>query len=129
VSFDIFLTSFQNSEVNPLPRSIVLAALSPIASRCESGYWRFTDSVATIDIPDEGPISGLTINRPPGYPEFWQAIVDILSKTPSVLYWGIGAVVADRAVIAHLPRSFVEKLGMPTVTSDVTEILNLIRDS
>jgi hypothetical protein len=129
MSFDIFLTSFQGGEVQPLPRVTVLRALSPIASRGEAGYWRFADSMATVFIPDEGPIPGLTITRPPDYPEFWQAIVDILRQTSSVLYWGRGAVIADRALIPHLPTSFVEKLGAPTVTSDIKEILDLIRDS
>ena len=130
MSFDLFMTCFRNGEVGFFPRAAAVSAFAPIATEREPGIWRFVSNRGTLYLEDQPEIAGLTVNRPPGGDEFWTAVVEVLRQTPSVLYWGPGgAVVADASVVAHLPASFIESVGMPAVTTDIAEILELHRNS
>ncbi len=130
MSFDLFMACFQNGEVAFFPREVAVNAFAPIATKREPGIWRFVSNRGTLYLDDQPVTAGLTINRPPGGDEFWTAVLEVLRRTPSVLYWGpSGAVVADASVIAQLPASFVESVGIPTVTTDIAEIHELLRNT
>ena len=46
-----------------------------------------------------------------------------------MLYWpGKGCVVADKAVIPHIAANFDEKMGTPTVTTDIEKIFELMEN-
>ena len=125
MSFDVWVGCFQNGDIATFPRAIVERAFADIADRSDPATWRLADSGGTLYIGEE---AGFAVNRPPGYDEFWEAIVDVLRQTPSVLYWpGKGCVIADPSVAAHLHPDLVAAVGTPTVTTDVAEILELIR--
>jgi hypothetical protein len=80
---------------------------------------------------DAPEISGFSVNRPPTKDHaFWPAQIDVLRKTPSVLFWpGKGGVVAHECVLGHLPSDLVAAIGPPTVTTDVEVIFELIKEA
>lgn len=74
--------------------------------------------------------SGFAVSRPPDFPSFWAIIAGILQDMPCVLYWtGKGAVIGKLETLPHLPTFFVERLGIPFVSSDPERILGYVRES
>lgn len=72
----------------------------------------------------------ISMNRPPGNMAFFDCVLDLLRRTPSVVYWpGGGCCVADAAVIPHLPESFIESCGVPAVVASGAEIVTCIKRS
>lgn len=127
MSFDVWVGCFQNGELATFPRSIVERAFAAIADRSDPTYWKLADCGGRLAIRDQAEVRGFSVNRPPVYDEFWDAIIEVLQKTPSVLYWpGNGCVIADPATAKHLPSELVAAVGMPTVTNVPSEILDLI---
>jgi hypothetical protein len=131
MSFDIFLSCFHLGNLAAFPRSIVEKAFSVDADETKSTCWtvNYPDGGSGFDyIDEEVEITNFAVNRPPISPAFWEAMLDILRQTPSVLYWpGDGCVVADAAVIEQLPPDLIESLGTPTVVSTGAEILACIQ--
>lgn len=93
------------------------------------GRWRLfgIGSHTTMSMDDGAMVEGLAINRPAGPPEFWEALLDVMRQTSTVLYWpGEGAAVADAAVIPHLPPELVKGVGGVTVTT-IEELFDLMK--
>lgn len=66
----------------------------------------------------------------PARDPFWPALIEVLKQTSCVLYWpGDGCVVASKSVIAHISADFDEAVGTPTVTTDLDEIMEMIREA
>ncbi len=129
MSFDVWLTCFQNGEPATFPRALLERAFAAIADRNDPERW-ILEGGSTLSLDEGTEISGFAVNRPPEYDEFWEAIMEVLRQTPSVFYWpGGGCVVADPAVAKHMPDSFIDGLGTPTVTTDPLAILDLIQNS
>lgn len=129
MSFDVSLSCFQNGEPATFPRALLERAFAAFADRSDPEVWILKGG-STLDVDAGAEINGFSVNRPPEYDEFWNAIMDILRQTPSVFYWPDGGcVIADPAVAKHLPDDFIDGLGTPTVTTDPSEILDLIMNS
>jgi hypothetical protein len=130
MSFDIFLTCFQNGEPANFPRAVVEKAfgVNVVKRKPELMELRYPDGGrGFLYIDDEAEIDNFSVNRPPSSPAFWEAILGILRQTTSVLYWaGNGCVVADASVIPHIPTYLIEGVGEPTVVSTIEEILACI---
>jgi hypothetical protein len=133
MSFDIYVSCFRAGKLTTFPRSIVEKAFSANADETGSTCW-------TVLYPDAGrgfvyidaepEITNFSVNRPPSSPPFWEAILDILRQTPSVLYWpGDGCVIADAAVVEQMPPDMIKSLGAPTVVRTIAEILDCIARS
>lgn len=131
MSFDIFVGCFQNGEPAHFPRAVLDKAFGSFAERTDRAFWRLSypdRGKGDLYMGDADEIDGFMVNRPPASDLFWEALLDILRQTSSVLYWaGDGAAVADPSVIAHLPESMIESLGVPTVVGTTSEILDLIK--
>lgn len=128
MSFDVWVGCFQNGELATFPRSIVERAFAAIADRSDPTSWKLADCRGRLSIDDQAEINGFSVNRPPAHDEFWDAIIEVLQQTPSVLYWpGNGCVIADSATAKHLPSKLIAAVGMPTVTNVPSEILDLIQ--
>lgn len=129
MSFDVCVTCFQNGEPATFPRALLERVFASIADRSDPELWILKGG-STLFVDEGAEISGFSVNRPPEYDEFWNAIMDVLRQTPSVFYWpGGGCVIANSAVAKHLPADLIEALGTPTVTTDPSEIPDLIRRS
>jgi len=131
MSFDISISRYKGGKFHSYPRAILENAFGGFTDRSDPTWWRMSDSFAVIQVDDADEVHGFCVNRPPyGAHPFWPALVDVLRQTGSALYWGVGGfVVADQAVIADLPPDMIKILGLPTVTTSVSEILRLIREN
>ena len=134
MSWDMWMTCFKEGEVATFSCEIAEAAFKPYIMERQGNDW-------VLNFPDDGSgqvsvgydeanrnlVNSLGFNRPSSSPYFWNALIDILRQTDTVLYWaGEGAVVARESTIANLPESFIEAIGTPTVTTDIQEIHRMI---
>jgi acetyl esterase/lipase len=73
---------------------------------------------------------GFAVNKPPDHLGFWKIIAGLLQDLPCVLYWpGGGAVMGSLDLLPHLPRSFIEKLGIPFVSTDPERIRRYVGEN
>ncbi len=137
MSFDIFLVCLDHGNVATFPRSIIEEAFAPFIESRQPTSWKLADCLADVWIgEDEVETSGFMVSRPPGgenHP-FWAALLDIMRKTQTVLHWPSDgpkphAVVANEAVIAHMPPDMIKILGTPAVVTSSGEFLERISDS
>ena len=83
----------------------------------------------TVDIPDGGVVDGFSIRNPVDYLEFWSIIAGFLKDLDCVLYWpGGGAVIGSLDLLPHLPKDFVESMGIPWVSTDPKRIRQYVWD-
>lgn len=98
MSFDVWVTAFRDGKVTTFPRASVEDAFGPFATRTKPERWdlSFPDGGGgVLRMDDDQLITGFGVNRPPGSPLFWQAMLDVLKSAPTVLYWpGGGCVTA-----------------------------------
>jgi hypothetical protein len=137
MSFDIFLVCVDHGSVATFPSSIIKDAFAPFIESRDKSSWKLVNCLADVWIEeDEAETDGFMVSRPPGDEDhpFWAALLDIMRKTQTVLFWpSVGpephAVVAEAAVIAHMPPDMIEKLGTPALVKSPAEFLERINDS
>lgn len=137
MSFDIFLVCVDHGNVATFPSSTIKDAFAPFVESRNKSSWKLADCLADVWIgEDEAETDGFMVSRPPGSEDhpFWAALLDIMGKTRTVLYWMSDgpkphAVVADEAVIAHMPPDMIEALGTPALVRSPAEFLERINDS
>jgi len=122
MSFDIFLVCVDHGEVANFPRSMIEERFAPFIESRTSGSWGLIDSLADVWIAEGSRTSGFMVSRPPGHENhpFWQALLDIMGQTQTVLHWPSGgplphAVVANESVIAHMPADMLRVVGRPKI--------------
>jgi len=131
MSFDIFVTAFQDGKPRAFPRAMLEKAFGPLADMSDPTWWKLKDSFAGIQVDDEAEISDFSVNRPPGddHP-FWPALLRVLDETSSVLYWpGGGPVAVNETAAASVPPVMVKKLGAVQTVKTVAELMRLIGES
>ncbi len=136
MSFDIWVVCLDNGNVAKFPRALVEKACAPFIESRGNGRWKLSDCLADVWIDDELEIGGFSVSRPPGDKKhpFWQALLGIMRNTQTVLHWPTGgpkphAVVANQAVIAHMPPDMVRILGTPNVVTKPEEFWQRIAES
>jgi hypothetical protein len=132
MSFDIFLDAYYRRMPTSFPRKIVEEIFAPMIAGRDDRGWDL-DPIGRVYIDDTAEIGGFSVNRPPETPAFWDAMLTVLRRTPSVLYWpgrrGGCACVADPDVIRNMPADMVESLGEPLVVTSGAAIREAIRVS
>ena len=136
MSFEIYISCFRDGEPSTFPRALAEKIFgSYTTSKKDDPSWVLTfpdGDKSELNLGPEPQIDGFMVNRPTGSPELWNGIIEILKRTSSVLYWpgeATACVVADAAVIPHLPPDMVESIGTPVVTTDSEKIQDVIRSS
>jgi hypothetical protein len=129
MSFSIYLTNFTKGENTKISRAVFDQVLGPFVQP-GVGYGPprlvFPDGGGGEYGDEEGEeINGIYVNRPGGL-DLYRALFNILSRTPTALYWSPGIVVADPAVIPDLPPDMIEAWGEPKVVKSGEEILAAI---
>jgi hypothetical protein len=135
VSLDIFLSTLTDDEGASFDRAIVERAFKAIAVDQLGGYWNLRTPAgemtsATISVADQPRISHFAANRPPGYgyfPEFWNAMFEVLRQTRTVVFWPAGGpkphcCLANPDMISHGPASLIEAIGEPAFVTSGAEI-------
>ena len=134
MSFDIFLAHFQNGEVTSFKRDVFDELFDAfVVGRRDAGFMRvrFPDGGADIYVDDTELLSGMMFNHCGG-DEFFDALFELARRTSSVIFWpGIGrtSVIADPAVLSHLPADFIKSCGEPVLVHDRDGITDAIRDT
>ena len=140
MSFEAYLSCFEDGEVGYFPTSIVEDAFTPFISRRDPEFscWVVTyDDTSSADLylnldPDDAlRCSGFTVARPPDDPRLYDALWEILRATNSAVYCaGECLPMVGRAeTIPHLNPDMVETLGSPVVVVDGDEIRNRFEQS
>jgi hypothetical protein len=142
LSLDIFLSALTDDEAALFDRAIVVRAFKAIAVNQIGGHWNLRTpkgemTSATISVADQPRISHFSANRPPGYgyfPEFWNAMFDVLQQTRTVLFWPAGGpkphcCLANPDVIPHVPESLIEAIGEPALVTSGAQIDALLERS
>jgi hypothetical protein len=138
MSFSIFVSAFKNEDKHYFSIKTLRDAFSPfivnedsIKDRLERrhGIWQvvFDPDAGTSEIyfKDNELISGFSVNRPPDAIEFWEIIAQLLRDLPCLLYWPnvkpVG-IIGSLDVLPHIPRQYIEKIGIPFVSTDPERI-------
>jgi hypothetical protein len=135
VSLDIFLSTLTDDEAAQFDRAIVERAFKAIAVDQLGGYWNLRTSEgemtsATISVADQARISHFSANRPPDYgyfPEFWNAMFEVLRQTRTVLFWPAGGpkphcCLANPDMTPQVPASLIDAIGEPAFVTSGAEI-------
>ncbi|MBL8704090.1 MAG: hypothetical protein JNM30_04565 [Rhodospirillales bacterium] len=126
MSFSIYVSAFHAEDSAWIPIDDIRERFSRFAIS-ESGttmYLQFSSPAlpATelgFEIDAGEMIDGFFANHPPDEIEFWDIIAGILRDHPCLLYWpGTSAVMGSLDLLPHIPKVFVEKLGIPFVSTD-----------
>jgi hypothetical protein len=132
MSFDIFLTTFEDYEPGKFDRSIVERAFEPLIADRDEGLWYLQTPegervFGTLSIDDGPEVSGFSVNRPPFMPSFWSAIFEVLRQTHTFLFWPgedpyPTYCVANPDFAARLPPEFVKDCGGRSIITCGAEI-------
>jgi hypothetical protein len=131
MSFDVYLQSFHNGEPAGIPSQRIRDAFGAHLTEIGPNFWQlryddanWCDLDLTAHETDATMISDFTVHRPCSDQRLWDALASILASGDIVLYFpGCRApLVAQSAVIDHLPASMVEALGQPVIVTSGREI-------
>ncbi|HUZ67776.1 MAG TPA: hypothetical protein VMU56_08960 [Beijerinckiaceae bacterium] len=85
MSFDIYVSAFRGREVFEYDAAVVEDIFRPLIARQEKRLWTLRTG-GFVDIADTPQIEGFSVNRPSSDRVFWDAVLEVLRRTPSVLY-------------------------------------------
>jgi hypothetical protein len=135
VSLDIFISTLTDNEIEKFDRAVVERAFRGIAVDQTGNYWNLQTpqrerTSVTVSVDEEATISAFSANRPPAYrsfPEFWNAMFEVLRETHTVLFWPAcetvsHCCVANPKMAAHVSGDIVAALGEPAFVSSGAEI-------
>ena len=137
MSFDICFHTFDHEESFRFPRSELLARFKGhIASEDKHREYRLTfdegPTLAELCFDKETMIDGFVVRRPPDYLEFWNIVAGIVRDFPCLLYWPgtlPASVIGSLDMLPHLPKYFVENMGIPWVSTDPERIRQYVWDN
>ena len=138
MSFDIFLQSYWNGDAYQFPSSIVRERFARYIRQDDGRVLGLEFDVGysfSYLYTDEGPLSdGFSINRPAENIELWRIIASFLRDFPCVLQWpgpkgSRPLIVGSLDTIPHLPRIYIEGLGVPIVSTDPEFIRSYVGDN
>ncbi len=131
MSFDIWITAFQDRNVAWIPIESILERFVPHITEAADDWYplRFGSGQAfgslSLHPRDDGYVPGLSINRPPDDLAFWRIVAGILRDFPCVLYWPSTirtSCMGKAELLRHLPEDFIESCGLPVVSTDGAHI-------
>ena|SRR5579883_3008938 len=135
MGFEIFIVCWRDGEQATIPRAWLRTLFPVEESGQETDIWTLAyDARNRCDLylrtlpGDPEQITGFSVDRPCGEIRFWNALMDVLRRGNLVLYWPgeEPPLVADLAVIRHLPADMVESLGQPVCVRSGEEILLIL---
>jgi|CXWL01.1.fsa_nt_gi hypothetical protein len=134
MSFSIYVGVFEAGEIHRFPVAELRERFGEYLG--EKGKYNFAPLMfepgvraGEVHFDDGEMIDGFSVLRPPDYQEFWEIIAGILRDFPCLLYWGHGAVMGSLDLLPHLPKDFVERLGIPWVSIDPERIRQYVWDN
>lgn len=133
MSFDIFMHAFRDGEPAKFKRAMFDEVFGASLTANEDGFASAAfpdDSGGQMFFGDGDEIDGVMFNHCGGE-AFSNAMYELMKRTGSVIFWpgSGGYVVADRAVVAHLPPGMMDESDKLTVVSSGPEIFDAITAS
>ena len=136
MSFSIFVSAFENEDSYRFPLAVLRERFAKHTRRDDSSGWRvgFDESPGESEIYIESGemIAGFSVNRPSDSLEFWGIIAGILRDLPCALYWPTtkeAAVIGSLDLLPHLPKDFIETMGIPFVSTDPERIRQYVGEN
>ena len=136
MSFDVYLASFKDRSASGIPRSSIMDAFGDLVRWKDerSGETRYsgTNDGCWIGLSaaqdDASLITFISINRPVGQQQFWDALYQIMRLGNVALFFPgcDGVLIASASVTAHLPPELVE-WGTPRLIGGGREIIEDMR--
>jgi hypothetical protein len=134
VSLDIFISAITDDEGNTFDRAIVERAFKSIVVNQSGDYWNLQTpqremTGAAVFIEDAPRISHFSVNRPPDYdwfPEFWNAMFEVLRQTNTFLFWPAHGqfphcCLANPNLIPQISAEIIDALGKPALVTSGAE--------
>ncbi len=126
MSFSIYISAFNAEDSAWIPAEDIRSRFSAyVIGRDHAAlYLQFSSpalpaAILGFEADAREVIDGFYISHPPDEIEFWDIIAGILRDHPCLLYWpGTSAVMGSLDLLPHIPKVFVEKLGIPFVSTD-----------
>jgi hypothetical protein len=140
MSFMVILQTLKGNEETFFERAIVERLFAPYVHDLSGDEWaiHWPDGgacLAQLFIDDAPMISSFSVQRPPDFVEFWDAMFQVMKETGTLLVWPGEpfCCVADAAVLDELPEGFVEEAikrgGSLPVVSSGQELWDVIESS
>jgi hypothetical protein len=136
MSFSIFVSAFENEDSFRFPLAELRRRFAKHIREDDGMIWRigFDEGPGGSDVyaSDQEMISGFSVARPPDSLEFWEIIAGILRDLPCALYWPTtkqAAVMGSLDLLPHLPKDFIETMGIPFVSTDAERIRQYVWDN
>jgi hypothetical protein len=124
VSLDIFISAMTDDEADRFDRAIVERAFKAMAVDQSGDYWNLQTpqqemTSVTISMEETSRVSRFSVNRPPDYhsfPEFWNAMFEVLQQTNTVLFWPAHGPIphcclANPDMIPQVPAELIDAIG------------------
>jgi|SRR5580658_2652666 hypothetical protein len=136
MSFDLYFQPVMQGKPLAISRTELRSLFPVIENESESDYWKIAyDSLNVCHIgvtPSTSAgdlLSSFYVERPCGDPRFWEALFQVLSRGPIVLYFPGGPpIVANDEVLAALPKDASDSLGEARRVRSAAEICRIIRE-
>jgi hypothetical protein len=129
MSFSIYVSAFENEDSFRFPAAELRRRFAKHTRKDDAVAWRIgfgeDPGESEIYVESGDMIDGFSVNRPPDSLEFWEIIAGILRDLPCALYWPTtkqAAVMGSLDLLPHLPKDFIETLGIPLVSTDPERI-------
>jgi hypothetical protein len=126
MSFDLNLICLKNGEFDTFPSIIVQNIFEPFVKKRDEDLWflEFPDGGGGDMLGDRDErTNGVSIHHASGG-DIYDALYEVLRQTNSVLIWSFGGcVIADSAMLAHLPEGLIESVGVPVVVHSGADIV------
>jgi hypothetical protein len=136
VGFCIYVGMFENESAYRVPTAAIRERFAGHIGSETNSTWRLAfdegPSLAEVTLVGEDRIDGFAIDRPPDYRVFWEIIAGILRDFPCLLYWPYRkptGVIGSLAVLPHIPKEFIQAMGIPLVSTDPERIRQYVREN
>jgi len=130
MSYDLWISRFEDGEVVPFPRQWVLDEFGPYVLEAGEGFLnlRFPGGgEPCLYLGDGAEVDSLRINWPYGSPELESGILRLLRRSTMVIYGPDTPIVVGRGdTRSHLPGDMVETLGEPIVVGEGSSVLGVL---
>ena len=130
MSFDIFVGAYKRGESVTFPRRIAEEIFADLINMRGASGWslklpRWGAVSGFVYISDDPDCDGFMVSRPPFSRVFYDAVLTLMRRTSSVVYWpgkGVCICAPDPETVAELPPDMIEVLGQPKIVTSAADI-------
>lgn len=141
MSFDVFLSCYQNGEPSGVEETLVREAFGEalIGENIEFSSWHleFGNEIQSCDVfitrlpADPARILSILVSRPVMETRLWESLYRIMQLGNVILFFpgGRSPLFAGEQAVQHFPQDMLEALGQPVIIKNGSEILAAIEQT